>query len=189
MDSWSVSQVMFVAAVVVVTAVALYTDLRWARIPNALTLPFFALGWIYRVWAYWDTLGPGLIDALQGFALGFGTYFVLWIVAGSGGGDVKLMGALSVWLGFKLTLWVIVVSTVLVAIDLMFVTLYRIARFGVGSLRRQDSSDRNADAKEHRGGAAADQRRRLRFAVPLALATWLVLLADATLLRGGVLAP
>jgi prepilin peptidase CpaA len=176
MDSWSVSQVMFVAAVVVVTAVALYTDLRWARIPNALTLPFFALG-------------PGLIDALQGFALGFGTYFVLWIVAGSGGGDVKLMGALSVWLGFKLTLWVIVVSTVLVAIDLMFVTLYRIARFGVGSLRRQDSSDRNADAKEHRGGAAADQRRRLRFAVPLALATWLVLLADATLLRGGVLAP
>lgn len=189
MDVWNLSHGVFVVAVVVVTAIAMYTDLRWARIPNALTLPFFLLGWVYRLWASWDAPAAGLWDALQGFALGFGTYFVLWIVAGSGGGDVKLMGGLSVWLGFRLTLWVIVISTVLVAIDLMFVSLYRIARFGVAGARSQDSRQKNADSDAGRKSASGDQRRRLRFAVPLALAVWLVLLADATLLRGGVLPP
>jgi len=191
MDHWTVDQYVFAAAVVVVTSAAMYTDLRHAKIPNALTLPFFALGWVYQFWAN----GPaGLWNGLEGFALGFGTYFLLWIVAGGGGGDTKLMGALSVWLGFSLTLWVIILSTILVATDLMFVTAYRFLRFGFRGVRDHSLGGRKTDAKGCPVSASApgkvDNRRRLRFAVPLAMAVWLVLLADATIhLKGGQLGP
>jgi prepilin peptidase CpaA len=190
MENWTLAQYVFTVGIVLVTSAAVYTDLRFAKIPNKLTLPFFALGWIYQAWAN----GPqGLLDGLQGFALGFGTYFVLWIVSGGGGGDTKLMGALSVWLGFRLTLYVIVVSTLLVAIDLIFVTISRFVRFGFRGVKERYSSAKDADddRKPHsaKGRGASDNRRRLRFAVPLAMAAWLVLLADATILKGGQLAP
>ncbi len=185
MDHWTTAQYVFTAGVVLVTAIALYWDLRFGKIPNALTLPFFALGWVYQFWSH----GPhGLVDGLEGFALGFGTYFVLWIIAGGGGGDTKLMGAISVWLGFKLTLLVIVVSTVLVAVDLMFVTVASVVRFGLGGVRRQYSRVKTTDAEGR--PIVVDKRHRLRFAGALAMAAWLVLLADATIhIKGGQLGP
>ena len=61
-------------------------------------------GWIYQaIFFQWD----GILNGLGGFGLGFGLFFVLWIIGSAGGGDVKLMGALSVWLGGSLTLKVI----------------------------------------------------------------------------------
>ena len=86
------------AAMVAFTAVAAGWDLREKRIPNKLTLPVFFAGWIYQaVYHGWG----GLADAGLGFLVGFGVLFVLWFIGGGGGGDVKLMGALSVWMGFR----------------------------------------------------------------------------------------
>ncbi len=188
MESWTPQQLVFVAGVIALTATAAYTDIRRHRIPNWLTLPFFAAGWIYQGWSHgW----PGLQDGLLGFAIGFGTYFVLWMVAGGGGGDVKLMGAISVWLGFRLTLYVMIISTLLVILDSAIVTLYTILRFGFRQFKKQYLATGKTDAQgKPIFGETASQRRQRRivpFAVPLAMAAWLVMLADSTILKGGQL--
>lgn len=186
MGSWTPEQFVFIAAIVVLTATAAYTDIRRHRIPNWLTLPFFAAGWIYQGWSHgWG----GLQDGLAGFALGFGTYFVLWMIAGGGGGDVKLMGAISVWLGFRLTLYVMIVSTLLVVLDSAIVSLYTILRFGFRQFKKQYLATGKTDAQGKPVYAETStqrrQRRMIPFAVPLAMAAWLVLLAHSTILKGG----
>ncbi|GIX03181.1 MAG: hypothetical protein KatS3mg113_0187 [Planctomycetaceae bacterium] len=186
MAGWTLAHYVLVGVTVAATTTCLYTDLRWGRIPNAITLPLFLLGWLYQLVGHPGGPWAGFLHGLQGFALGFGVYFLLWLVAGSGGGDVKLMGALGVWLGFRLVFWVIVVSTVLVALDLLVVTMYRVARYGVQELRKSQSLGEKDDVAGRRTGR---ERRRLKFAVPLALAVWLVLLADVLVLKGGPLPP
>lgn len=190
MEFWTPQHIIFIASVVTLTSTAAYTDIRKRKIPNWLTIPFFALGWIYQGWAHgWG----GLQDGLLGFAIGFGTYFVLWMVAGGGGGDVKLMGAVSVWMGFKLTLCVMIVSTLLVVLDSAVVTLYTVLRFGVRRFKKQYLATGKTDSQgKPVFGETADQRRHRRiipFAVPLAMAAWLVMLADGTVLKGGQLGP
>ena len=76
------------------TPVALLIDVKTKKIPNKLTVPVFAVGLLFQI-----AVGFGLLFALGGFAVGFGLMLVLWLIGGSGGGDVKFMGALGVWLG------------------------------------------------------------------------------------------
>lgn len=190
MDNWTPQHVVFLLGVVILTTTAAYTDLRRRRIPNWLTIPFFLAGWVYQGWSHgWG----GITDGLAGFAIGFGTYFVLWMVAGGGGGDVKLMGAISVWLGFRLTLYVMIISTILVVIDSAIVTLLTILRFGFRRFKKQYLATGKTDAQGRPVfGETIEQRRNRRiipFAVPLAMAAWLVMLADGTILKGGQLGP
>jgi prepilin peptidase CpaA len=183
MENVSLPQLLLVIGVVLLTGIAAYTDVRRRKIPNWLTLPFFLLGWVYQGWSHgWG----GLSDGLLGFALGFGTYFVLWMVAGGGGGDVKLMGAVSVWLGFRLTLYVMIVSTLLVVIDGAAMMVYSILRSGVRQFKKQYLATGKTDAKGRpvfeETAAQRRSRRIIPFAVPLAMAAWLVLLIDGVLL-------
>lgn len=80
----------------VLAMVSAITDLRDRTIPNWLTIPMtvFALGARWYVGG-WEMLKVGLI----GFALGFGVYFVFFVLGGRGGGDVKLMGAYGALMG------------------------------------------------------------------------------------------
>ena len=111
MPELNAASIVLVVVASLFTAAAAVCDVRERRIPNKLTLPVFALGWVYQgAFNGWD----GLADAGLGFLLGFGMLFVLWVIGGGGGGDVKLMGALSVWLGFHLTLLVVISSTAIV---------------------------------------------------------------------------
>jgi prepilin peptidase CpaA len=187
MDFWTPQHTAFVLAIVILTTVAAYTDLRYHRIKNWLTLPFFAAGWIYQFWAH----GPaGLLDGFYGFLLGFGTYFALWMIAGGGGGDTKLMGAISVWLGFKLTLYLMIVSTAIVALNFLVVSVIAFFRFGFRGLKKQHSLAGNTDAKSKPLTAVKVRpRHAVPFAVPLAIAAWIVMLADATVVKGGQLGP
>jgi prepilin peptidase CpaA len=78
-------------AVLVLAIAAAYTDLRWGKIFNALTLPFALLGLTL------NTIGAGqegFLLSVKGLGLGFG----LWIVSSflgriMGGGDIKLLMA------------------------------------------------------------------------------------------------
>jgi Flp pilus assembly protein protease CpaA len=49
------------------------------------------------------TMATGMIDgvlfAAAGFAVGFGLFFLFWLLGVAGGGDVKVMAALGTWLG------------------------------------------------------------------------------------------
>ena len=198
---WNLQHIVFIVALMAFTLATAYTDTyRW-KIPNKLTIPFFFLGLVYQI-AFWG-LQPwnglmdthGLLDGLAGFGLGFGLYFMLWIVAGGGGGDVKLMGALGAWLGFKLTFCLIVTSLVMVVIDGIIVTVYKSLRMGMKNFKKQHLATGKTDAK---GKAVFVQesptdkrkRRMLPFAIPVAMAVWLVMLTNAVgVIKGGQLGP
>lgn len=177
MPDISIQQVVFAVCVGVFTAAAAVWDFRWRRIPNLLTLPVFALGWAYQAgFNGWD----GLADAGLGFAVGFGTLFALWLIGGGGGGDVKMMGALSVWLGFHMTLMVIIVSTVFVSLATVGSFAWNVAFGGLWRAKRRFAAanqDSPNDGNRVRDSAEDRQRRRIMaYAVPVAFATWLVML-------------
>jgi len=83
-------------AVIAASLAAAVTDARTGRIPNALTGPF-CLGGL--VWAVLTAGGAGVLDALGGMVLMALPFVLLFVFAGGGAGDAKLMGALGAWLG------------------------------------------------------------------------------------------
>ena len=90
-----------VAVVAVVTAAAVY-DLKYRRIPNALTLGAAAVAIaIHGVVSGWS----GVLLAASGLGLGVGLYFPLFALGGMGAGDVKLLGAIGAWLGPMGAVW------------------------------------------------------------------------------------
>ena len=165
-------ELILVGCLSVFTAVAAVTDLRTRKIPNKLTLPAFVLGIIFQLvfHPYGDqTVVGSLLNVAAAFALGFGTLFVLWMVGGGGAGDTKMMGALSVWLGWKMTIAVLVLSTVIVLIGTLTATLFQ-----AGSRRWRTS--REKQVLPAAGTTDRQNRRLMTYAFPVALATWIVLL-------------
>jgi len=177
-----------------IALVAAVCDIRTKKLPNWLTVTSFAAGVCYHTlvgalsgstWygGAWD----GLLFSLGGFALGFFSLLVVWMIGGCGAGDVKLMGALGAWLGAWLTLYVLIGSNV-AAIFFSLAMMFSLTLSG-GSFRlktmisKRGSSRRNP--KPSLGSSAAAQqtavrrrtkRRLLPFGVPVAVATWLVLI-------------
>ncbi|WP_437186183.1 A24 family peptidase [Planctomicrobium sp. SH668] len=179
MNSLSPPILLLILAVSVFTAAAAYSDFRSKRIPNKLTLPMFFAGWVYQIvmsFMYgWEHLG----SAALGFLVGFGFLFVLWFVGGSGGGDVKLVGALSVWLGFQMTLAVIFVTTVLVLLGTSFIILKEITTKGMGKTREKYLATGKTKVGQPAHVETRDdkvRRRVMGYAPPVAIATWLVVI-------------
>lgn len=175
MPEMSMRLILLIVGVGTLTGAAAISDLRTRRIPNLLTVPAFVLGLIYQA-AFFGI--AGLADAGLAFVLGFGVLFVLWLIGGGGGGDAKLMGALSVWVGFDLTLRVMIATIVFVVLA----TLSRIVSDAVlGRSGRQSAfakstgPDRNKPLRKQ-SVMERQNRRLLAFAVPVALATWVVLI-------------
>ncbi len=172
-------ELFFVVAVVVFTTAAAISDLTTRKLPNWLTVSAFVAGLL----AHTVTGGlSGLGFSLLGFATGFCILLVLWLIGGSGGGDVKLMGALGAWLGVGLTLQVFLVSTALAAMAtgarLLAGTLSR----GFGFVQRRylatglAARSRSGSPRDREARRRQRQRRRMMpYAVPVALGTWLVL--------------
>lgn len=178
----SLHLLVFLVCVGLFTAGAALFDLRLKKIPNKLTLPMFGAGLLYQLAfnGFGRGIGSaGLIDALAAFAAGFGLLWVLWMIGGGGGGDVKLMGALSVWIGFKLTCFVLVLSTVFVILGTIGVMVFSVLANGLfrtkeAYLATGQMSNGKPPAAE---SAASRQRRRVMgYAPPVALATWLLVL-------------
>ena len=170
MPEFSPSLVVFLSFVGAFTVMTAIRDMRTRRIPNYLTVPMFLAGLGYQAafhgWA-------GLADAGLAFALGFGTLLALWLIGGGGGGDVKLMGALSVWLGFTMTLWVMIGSTLLVIIGTFGVIAWSVMNRGVDKTRGAYGV---AGKSRTEAAQPRTQRRVMAYAVPVALATWAVVL-------------
>jgi prepilin peptidase CpaA len=173
------AQIVLVVVLAAFTAAAVVWDTRYRRIPNKLTIPMFFAGWVYQaVFHQWS----GLADGALGFLVGFGVLFALWFIGGGGGGDVKLMGALSVWLGYRMTLMVLIVSTVLILFGTVCVVVYSLATRGIkGSQQKYlaTKKQRRQEARKSRriGAETVEQkqeRRIMTYALPVTLATWLV---------------
>lgn len=133
--------------VLVFVAIAVGTDLRSRRIPNWLNVSAFAGALIFHF-----ALGgwSGLASSFCGFATGFGTLLVLFLIGGSGGGDVKLMGAVGAWIGAWPTLLVFVGSAVFVILIM------------IGILIKRGATSKSSDGE-------SVLRQTFPYAVPVAL--------------------
>jgi len=85
-----------VAAVVLTTLIAVYTDFRKRLIENWLTLPAIAAGFLLNFIGYgWQ----GILLSGLGLLTGVGIFMLPFLFGRLGGGDVKLMGAIGALLG------------------------------------------------------------------------------------------
>ena len=175
MPEFTTQKMVFLLVVLLYTCITAWTDLRRRKIYNKTTVPMWVAGWIYQaVFFQWD----GIVNGLAGFGLGFGLFFVLWMIGSAGGGDVKLIGALGVWLGGPLTLKVILASLVFVVVGTFGLLIVGICRQG---WKRTKASYVRPSASTSKSSAIAppdnkSKRRVMAFAMPVALATWSVLL-------------
>lgn len=85
-------------AVIGASLVAAVGDIRHRRIPNALTFPLLIVG---LLWSGWSGGWAGLGEAALACVLLGAPYVLLFVFAGGGAGDAKLMGAIGAWLGLK----------------------------------------------------------------------------------------
>jgi prepilin peptidase CpaA len=110
-----------VLLLIVVLAAAVY-DVRYRRIPNWISVGGIALGVLSNSLRYGI---PGLLFALAGFALGFGLYFLLYVIHAMGAGDVKLMGAIGALVGWKNWIAIFVIAAIVGGIMAMILIVAR----------------------------------------------------------------
>ena len=157
--------ILVLVAVVGFTVPAALWDIRTNRLPNWITVPAAAAGLAFHLiagaWA-----GPSILSgiwegaqfSLLGFAAGFFPLLLIWIIGAAGAGDVKLLGAVGAWLGPLLTLYTYVLSLLVALAVSLVVLVVRLLR-----------------APPEPGKKKADWRK-VPYGVPVALATWLVLI-------------
>jgi len=88
---------------------AAYIDGKQLRVPNWLTFPMVAAGFVFNGWfAGW----LGLESAFIGMCAGLLCLLPLYSVGGMGAGDVKLMAGIGAWLGASVTFSAFIVSTI-----------------------------------------------------------------------------
>jgi leader peptidase (prepilin peptidase)/N-methyltransferase len=110
---WSpllIARLVFACALVVLFAI----DLEHHLLPDVITLPGIVVGLIFSIW-----LPPGIVAALIGVLIGGGA---LWLIGeayyrysgqeGMGGGDVKMLAMIGAFLGWKLVILTLVLSSV-----------------------------------------------------------------------------
>ena len=109
LDIILVPRLLFASALIVLFAI----DLEHHLLPNVITLPGIVVGL-----AFSTMLPPGIVDALIGALAGGG---VLWLIGeayyrysgqeGMGGGDVKMLAMIGAFLGWKLVILTLVLSS------------------------------------------------------------------------------
>jgi prepilin peptidase CpaA len=83
-------------AVLTFAVIAATTDCRTRRIPNLLTGPAILAGFCWSV-----TIGgfAGFVDSFTGAAVAMLPFVLMFVFAGGGAGDAKLMAAIGAWVG------------------------------------------------------------------------------------------
>lgn len=109
LDVILVPRLLFASALIVLFAI----DLEHHLLPNVITLPGIVVGLAFSA-----MLPPGIVDALIGALVGGG---VLWLIGeayyrysgqeGMGGGDVKMLAMIGAFLGWKLVILTLVLSS------------------------------------------------------------------------------
>jgi len=99
------------------------SDVKTKRIPNWLTYGSLICGLALRAsFAGWH----GLAQGVGGVLLGGGIFFLLFLVRGMGAGDVKLMAAVSAWVGMHRALSVLLATSVAGGIlAIYYIVFYR----------------------------------------------------------------
>jgi Flp pilus assembly protein protease CpaA len=141
----------FYLALVSITVVATYTDLRYLQIPKWLTLPALALGVLFNIvlgaWTGAEVMRgrflfggeggftgalDGLMLSVTGCLTGFGLFFVMFVLGTCRGGDVKLFAAVGAWVGPILALIVLIGTVVAVVVMGVAHLAWNMATHGFG---------------------------------------------------------
>lgn len=101
MFSW---KILCLLSLTIILGIAVVSDVRSRRIPNALVLSGLALGFIFQSTApsgdglfnsWWG--GVGVLKAFYGMLAGLGIFLPFYMLRTLGAGDVKLLAMLGVW--------------------------------------------------------------------------------------------
>lgn len=95
--------------VLALTAICLYTDLRWNKIYNKVVLPFAFTGVIVQLYCHGIR---GLAEGMAGFTTGLLFLLIPFVVKQVGAGDVKLLATIGLIKGSQFTLMVFVGAAV-----------------------------------------------------------------------------
>ena len=211
--------VFYIAALAIFAIGMAVTDTVWLKIPNKYTVPFAALGLIFSVTLFiiaqiakiapppCEVGGNGLIEgsgfdvmysylcqitplwALAGFFVGFLILFFGFVIGGVGGGDVKLLAALGIWLGVK---WFLFVFCVAILLGAVLSVCAMIAKGPMRMIRKMNNMKKfgakeepeiklNKNKKERRRRDNPKQIKRIiPFAIPVALSVGLFLVLFVT---------
>lgn len=97
----------FEIALWILLVLATLTDLRWGKIFNVLTFPYFFAGLIFSFYVGGVT---GLGNALSGVGVAILLYFPLYYFKALAAGDVKLLMAIAPWVDSKVVIEIAAVS-------------------------------------------------------------------------------
>jgi prepilin peptidase CpaA len=96
--------------VLVACVVGCVTDLRARRLPNVLTLPLWVSGLVFAFATGGLAGGMGALAASVILAV---PYVILFVGAGGGAGDAKMMAGIGAWLGLSQGVYALVVIAML----------------------------------------------------------------------------
>lgn len=92
-----------------IVIVSVYTDLKYGKIFNKLTFPFFFAGFLYN---FMFKGFHGLVSSFIGFLICFIPFFIFFQLGGVGGGDVKLLAGIGSWVGYPQVLWIVFMTSI-----------------------------------------------------------------------------
>jgi prepilin peptidase CpaA len=111
------------AVLLILIVAAAVFDVRYRRIPNWLTVGGAVAGVALNTVIGRPEAGPGF--ALEGLALGFSLYFVLYVLHAMGAGDVKLMAAVGALTGPANWFGIFIVSAIVGGIMALLMVVIR----------------------------------------------------------------
>jgi Flp pilus assembly protein protease CpaA len=173
--------------------VAAWRDIGRLVIPKKLTLAMLGVGVLFslvrgvwlgslsgaNVWNFADSplLGGvyGLLFSISGFAVGFVVFCGLWFLGIVGGGDVKLMAALGVWVGPQ---WIIVLIFGSVVVFLVLGTVRLIQKAFRRGFQKTAFGLKAGAARDNIKKTPTGAKRRdklIAYSLPVAVATALLL--------------
>ncbi len=157
---------------------AAWTDIKWRRIPNWLTLSLMTAGVARASWMHGLS---GLGNSVSGLFVGGGLGFALFAISALGGGDVKLLAAIGSWLGPKGVFLVFMAEAL---VGLVIVLVQATAQRRIGTLFRNSAlivagfayaPETGIEHAVESGRSMKSVARPLPYAVPALVATVLVL--------------
>jgi prepilin peptidase CpaA len=108
--------------VAVTLVVAAIIDGKQLKVPNWLTFPMIASGWIFNLVFFG---AEGIAMSLVGTVVGLGLLLPLYAIGGMGAGDVKLLAGVGAWVGGTVTFYAFCLSAVVGGVIAVGMVLYR----------------------------------------------------------------
>jgi prepilin peptidase CpaA len=169
---WQLTCVILIPGIVL----ASWFDYSQKRVPNWLNLTLILAGFAAQG-VFFQT--AGLAVGFWGMLAGFGLLIVPWLMHGMGAGDVKLMAAIGVWLGPRLTCYSFALGVVLgglVAVAMIVSTKrLRMAWANLGIILAKCSNRQTLFSEFGSAKSFGKTSQLLPYGVPLSAGTLVIL--------------